>query len=126
MRIWTPDVPPIIKVNRAGTTIECKDYILEVPGGGKLPSRILSSITDLGRERTWDYFVAYYIINYGEVKKSDKIVLPLLRLQYPLPFIFVATEFAKVPVIRQSPPFLVGARLHRNIGLAQHERLVVK
>ena len=49
-------------------TIECKDYILEVPGGGELPSRIMSSITDLGRERT------YYINNYGEVKKSDKIV----------------------------------------------------
>ncbi len=74
MRIWTPDVPPIIKGNQAGTTIEYKDYILEVPGGGELPSRILSSITNLGRERTRDYFFEYYINNYGEVKKSDKIV----------------------------------------------------
>ena len=43
-------------------------------GGGKLPSRILSSITDLGRERTREYFVEYYINNNGEVKKSDNIV----------------------------------------------------
>jgi len=33
-----------------------------------LPSRIMSSITDLGRERT------YYIKKYGEVNKSAKIV----------------------------------------------------
>ncbi len=42
MGIWTPDAPPIIKGNRAGMTIECKDYILEVPGGGELPSRIIN------------------------------------------------------------------------------------
>jgi hypothetical protein len=74
MRIWTPGAPPIIRGNRAGTTIECEDYILEVPGGGELPSRILSSITELGRARTREYFIKYYINNYGEVKKSDKIV----------------------------------------------------
>jgi hypothetical protein len=74
MRIWTPSVPPIIRDNQAGTTIECKDYILEVPGGSELPSRILSLITELGRARTREYFIKYYINNYGEVKKSDKIV----------------------------------------------------
>jgi hypothetical protein len=74
MRIWTPGAPPIIRGNRAGTTIECKDYILEVPGGGELPSRILSLITELGRARMREYFIKYYINNYGEVKKSDKIV----------------------------------------------------
>ena len=74
MRIWTPGAPPIIRGNRAGTTIECKDYILEVPGGGELPSRILSLITELGRARMREYFIKYYINNYGEVKKLDKIV----------------------------------------------------
>jgi hypothetical protein len=74
MRIWTPNVPPVIKGNRAGTKRECKDYILEVPGGGKLPSRILSLITRLGQARMREYFVEYYFNNYGKVKKLDMIV----------------------------------------------------
>ena len=50
MLIWTPGVPPVIRGNQAGTTMKYKDYILEVPGGGELPSRILSSITELGKD----------------------------------------------------------------------------
>ncbi len=50
MRIWTPNFPPVIRGSQVGTTIECKDYIIEVPGGGELPSRILSLITGWAKQ----------------------------------------------------------------------------
>ena len=80
-------------------------------------------------EHAKDYahlFMCHSLLPFRGIAPLIAVELPFLRLQYPLSFNFIATEFAKVPVIRQSPPFLVGARLHRNIGLAQHKRLVVK
>ena len=74
MGLWTHGVAPTVQGHRKGTTVECKNDILEIPGGGALHSFILSAITGMGRTRTHQHFMEYYIINHGMETRSDKIV----------------------------------------------------
>jgi hypothetical protein len=74
MKIWSPDEAPVIRGTSVDKSIECNEHTLDVPGGGVLHSLILSAITDLGRERTRQYFTEYYIDNYGEATRSENTV----------------------------------------------------
>ena len=74
MKIWSPNEAPVIRGTSVDKSVECNEHTLDVPGGGVLHSQILSAITDLGRERTTQYFVEYYINNYGEATRSENIV----------------------------------------------------
>ena len=72
MRIWSPGVAPVVQGNRKGKNIECNEDILLVPGGGEIYSIILSAFTELGRDRTVEHFVKYFIkINNGDDDDGD-------------------------------------------------------
>jgi hypothetical protein len=74
MKIWSPGEAPVVRGTSVDKSVECNEQTLDVPGGGVLHSLILSAITDLGRERTRQYFVEYYINNYGEATRSETTV----------------------------------------------------
>ena len=74
MKIWSPDEAPVIRGTSVDKSVECNKQTLDVPGGGVLHSQILSAITDLGRDRTTQYFIEYYINNYGEATRSESTV----------------------------------------------------
>ena len=78
MRIWTPGVAPVVRDKKKGKNIQCKEDILEVPGGGEIHSTILSAFAELGRDRTEEHFVKYFINiidNDEDVTKSDRVNL---------------------------------------------------
>ena len=71
MQLWAADVPPTVRGTRAGTTVECGDTVLTVPGGGDLHADILSGITAIGNRRNIDYFIRYSIGNNDDDDDDD-------------------------------------------------------
>ena len=72
MRLWTPGETPKIRT-KGNKFVECNVDVLEVPGG-QLHADILSSITDIGRERVIQYFIEFCIKTQGEQNRSSDVV----------------------------------------------------
>ena len=72
MRLWTPGETPKIRT-KGNKFVECNVDVLEVPGG-HLHADILSSITDIGRERVINYFTEFCIKTQGEKNRSSEVV----------------------------------------------------
>ena len=72
MRLWTPGKTPKIRT-KGNKFVECNVDVLEVPGG-QLHADILSSITDIGRERVINYFTEFCIKTQGEQNRSSEVV----------------------------------------------------
>ena len=72
MRLWTSGKTPKIRT-KGNKLAECNVDVLEVPGG-QLHADILSSITDIGRERVIQYFIEFCIKTQGEQNRSSEIV----------------------------------------------------
>ena len=72
MCLWTPGETPKIRT-KGNKLAECNVDVLEVPGG-QLHADILSSITDIGRERVIQYFIEFCIKTQGEQNRSSDVV----------------------------------------------------
>lgn len=79
MKLWKSGVAPVVRGEKGQETITCKSDVITLPGGVNLPSSTLLSIMDIGDKRLTEYFVCWYIDNYGATERTEKFLTTKMK-----------------------------------------------